>query len=90
MSTSSKKLVDSVNSRSLAVVKEGIYYTRWRQKDRRNELCLLDPSTLENRVLSVLDGNLAQGLTVSPDGKTILYARARDSNSDLMLIENFR
>ena len=30
------------------------------------------------------------GLAVSPDGKTILYSRITNQNTDLMLIENFR
>jgi hypothetical protein len=40
--------------------------------------------------LSVLDGPFQQGLTVSPDRKTVLITRVPDPNSDLMLIENFR
>ena len=31
-----------------------------------------------------------RGLTVSPDGKTILYTRGVGEGSDLMMIENFR
>jgi len=31
-----------------------------------------------------------QGLTVSPDGKTMLYSTGFNSNTDLMLVENFR
>ena len=34
--------------------------------------------------------NPALGLTVSPDGKTILYARENLGGADLMMIENFR
>jgi hypothetical protein len=30
------------------------------------------------------------GLTVSPDGRTIVYPRLTSENADLMLIENFR
>jgi len=61
-----------------------------RQKDRLNELCLLDPSTLKCRVLSMLAGDLWDGMTVNADGQTILYSRAKETNLDLMLIENFR
>ena len=38
-------------------------------------------------------GNLEQaqgGLTVSPDGKTILYTKVLEQGADLMMIENFR
>ena len=85
-----RRLVDAVNNRSFAVTKSGIYYTRWRKGDRRNQLCLLDLTTLKSRVLTVLDGSIDQGLTVSSDEKTVLYTRNKDSNLDLMLVENFR
>jgi hypothetical protein len=34
--------------------------------------------------------NVVYGLTVSPDGKTILYTKLENLGSDLMMIENFR
>ncbi len=41
-------------------------------------------------MLTVLEGNIFEGLTASPDGKTILYMRSKESGTDLMLVENFR
>ena len=35
-------------------------------------------------------GNVDLGLTVSPDGRTILYSRVDSTVDDLMLVENFR
>jgi hypothetical protein len=35
-------------------------------------------------------GNVDNPLTVSPDGRTILYSRTDSSVDDLMLVENFR
>ena len=48
----------------------------------------LDPSTGQSRLLGTLEEGV--GLTVSPDGKTILYDEAVGEGSDLMMIENFR
>ena len=34
--------------------------------------------------------NLNMGLTVSPDGKTIIYSRENLAGADLMMVEDFR
>jgi len=34
--------------------------------------------------------NIVLGLSVSPDGETILYARFVEHGSDLMMLEKFR
>jgi hypothetical protein len=56
---------------------------------RRNR-ALLGSSTGKDRVIGTLEGPLSPGLTVSVDGKTILFTKVVGSGSDLMLIENFR
>jgi len=81
---------DSVLPRCFAVTIDGIYYVSRPRSDSRYELRILDLSTSTTRVLWVLDGPIVQGLTVSPDRKTILYTRQKDLQCDLMLIENFR
>lgn len=47
------------------------------------------PATARDRFLGRLE-NWARGITVSPDGKTILYSKEMAAGSDLVLIENFR
>ena len=42
------------------------------------------------RLLGKLDHVAFGDMTVSPDGKTILYTRAVGEGADLMMIENFR
>jgi len=53
-------------------------------------LFLRDPVTGRGRVLGTLEKAHEYGLTVSPDGKTVLYSRLVNEGTDLMLIENFR
>ena len=49
-----------------------------------------DFSTAKSRVLTQFKADGGQGLTVSPDGRTMLYGFASGQQSDLMLVENFR
>jgi hypothetical protein len=50
---------------------------------------LRDTVTGRDRLLGTLD-RPGPGLTVSADGKTILYSKMIGEGSDLILIENFR
>ena len=53
---------------------------------------VLDLQTGRDRRLGTLDGIAERpvGLSVSPDGRTIVYPKVTTQNADLMLIENFR
>jgi hypothetical protein len=53
------------------------------------EIRATDVATGRTRTVSRFDGNSALGMSVSPDGKTLLLGVAR-SGSDLMLAENFQ
>jgi len=37
-----------------------------------------------------IESTFVAGLSVSPDGRTILYGRSSWGTADLMMIENFR
>jgi serine/threonine protein kinase len=48
-----------------------------------------DTASAKHGRLGVLT-NVNMGLTVSPDGKTIVYSRENLAGADLMMVENFR
>jgi eukaryotic-like serine/threonine-protein kinase len=71
----------------------GIYYIR--RPDLANryalELRYLDLKTKEDRLLNAFESQEGNGLSVSPDGKIVLYSGVRmTAGDDLMLIEPFR
>jgi hypothetical protein len=53
---------------------------------------VLNLETGRDTQLGTLDGirDRAIGLSVSPDGKSIVYPKVTTQGADLMLIENFR
>ncbi len=53
-------------------------------------LFVRDPATGQGRLLGDLGGAQGAGLSVSPDGKVILFTKIVGEGADLMMIENFR
>ncbi len=82
--------MECVPVRGFAVGPSGIYHLGCTGVDLRAvPLYLLDPATGRDRLLGTLEQAIL-GLTVSPDGKTILYTKLENQGSDLMMIEGFR
>ena len=84
-----RPVIDCVRSFGYAVGAAGIYYLACGGDPLAVSLSLLDPATGRDRLLGTLE-RPEQGLAVSLDGKTILYAKSVGEGSDLVLIENFR
>jgi hypothetical protein len=78
---------------SFDVVENGIYYV-WRPDDPRSARCeirFIGSTTGRSQSIATFEAGYNQGLTVSPDRKTILCGYyARRYNCDLMLVENFQ
>ena len=86
-----RQLVACVQNSAFATGPEGVYYVAC-DPNSNAPLHVIDPETGRDRLLGMLEGLTWRplGLTVSPDGKTIVYPRNVRTDADLMLIENFR
>jgi Tol biopolymer transport system component len=85
------RVVDCVQSRSLADGPDGMYYLGCVPYGVEAPLYRVDPKTGRSHLLgrvAAVQGNV--GLAVSPDSKTILFVSEVNRGADLVLIENFR
>jgi Tol biopolymer transport system component len=83
-----RRLIDCVSG--VAVGLAGVYHLGCGQDRRSVPLFLLDPATGRDRLLGTLEYAVGS-ITVSRDGKTILYPKVIVGEaSALMMVENFR
>ena len=64
----------------------GIYFV---PADSPRSLRYFDFATKRIRSIFEVDKDFASGLSVSPDGRSILYSQDGDLNSDIMLVDHF-
>lgn len=75
-----------------ALVDKGIYYIRSDGKDHFR-IEFFDFAKRKSKAIARLDKlptPWVKGFAVSPDGKYLIYSQLDQSNSDIMLVENFR
>jgi Tol biopolymer transport system component len=86
-----RQLIACVKNSAFGVSPRGVYYVPC-DLTPDPPLYVLDPKTGRTARLGRLDGLTMRplGLSVSPDGNTVIYPRQVLSRADLMLIENFR
>ena len=70
--------------------KEGIYFIPRPDSAGRYSIQFFNFATKKIRSLSTIEGPIDAYLSVSPDGRWILYSQIDQLGSDLMLVENFR
>jgi Tol biopolymer transport system component len=68
------------------VVPEGIYFT---PQDNPRSICYYDFATKNAREIFKVDKDLAAGMSISPDGRYMLYSQFDENNASIMLFNNF-
>jgi len=84
------QVVPSLHRYNFALTATGIYYDTVTLQDKPSSIEYLDFATGKVTALYTLTKPVDLGLTVSPDGRYLLFAQNDFSGSDLMLVENFR
>ena len=82
------KVVGGVVRWAFAVCDQGIYYID--QPEGESRLEFYNFATGRSSTVAGNLGDVELGLTVSSDGRTILFSHVTSSLNDLMLVENFR
>jgi eukaryotic-like serine/threonine-protein kinase len=84
-----RQVLPSVHLRAFAVVKDGIYFIPEPSTDRKNSIQFLSFATAQVKVVASLSAKPGEGLSISPDGRSILFSQFDETSSDLMLVESF-
>jgi len=84
------QVLESVDWNAFGIVKEGIYFIPKPDAAGRSSIQFFNFSTKKIRSISTIKSPIFANLSVSPDGRWILYTQADQLGSDLMLVENFR
>jgi Tol biopolymer transport system component len=83
------QVLPSVFLHAFFLVNDGIYFIPEPGADGKFSIQFLNIATAKVKTVCPIS-NPMEGLSVSPDGRYILYTQADEGGSDLMLVENFR
>jgi hypothetical protein len=84
-----RRVLASVVARAFALVNEGIYFIPEPGASRKASIEFYDFATAKVSTVAVISRS-AEGLSVSPDGPSVLLSQFDEERSDLMLVKNFR
>jgi Tol biopolymer transport system component len=89
-----RQVLDSITGMNWTVASEGIYYlVSAVEPGARHLVQFYSFKTGKSNQVGMLDGTLSpdySGISVSPDGRWLLYSDITDISSDLMMVEHFR
>jgi Tol biopolymer transport system component len=84
------QVLPSVPGRAFCPVNDGIYFIPAPGPDGKFPIQFLSFATAKVKTVAPMSGPPIDGLSVSPDGRWILYSQIDQVGSDLMLVENFQ
>ena len=70
-----------------ALLPNGIYFS---PLEAPRSISFYDFATRQTRVIFRADKDLDEGMSISPDGRYMLYSQIDQANADIMLVNNFR
>ena len=83
------QVLSSLHPRDFFVVNEGIYFITGPGADRKCSIQFLSFAAGKVTTVALMSSWSYEGLSVSPDGRSLLFSQFDDVSSDLMLVENF-
>jgi Tol biopolymer transport system component len=84
------QVLRSVHWRAFSLVNEGIYFIPDPGPDGKSSIQFLSFATGKVKRVAPISRPPTEGLSVSPDGRSLLFSQIDEEGSDLMLVENFR
>jgi Tol biopolymer transport system component/predicted Ser/Thr protein kinase len=84
------QVLPSVDWRNFSLINEGIYFIPGPGADGKYSIQFLSFATGKVKTVAPIPGQLTIGLSVSPDGRSLLFSEDDEAGSDLKLVENFR
>jgi Tol biopolymer transport system component len=83
-----REVLPCIYQKSFFPVADGIYYIGPGSGEYRHPLEFLKFSSNSSRLLTEIAGEISEGLSVSPDRKTILFSKSVSGATNLMMIED--
>jgi Tol biopolymer transport system component len=85
-----RQVLDAVQDKDFWVTPDRIYYIGGPDSAGFYPIGFLDLTTGKTTQLTKIEGRIGRGLSVSPDGKKVLYTGYSRVGSELRLVENFQ
>jgi Tol biopolymer transport system component len=83
-----RQFLNGIELRRFCDTEHGRFYIT--KEGNSYSLRRMGPATDKSELLGELDQTVTRGISVSPDGKSVLYTVSIDGGADLRLVENFR